>query len=231
MGENDKLYIKDRDITVPGELLAEGMEYLPAGKAYRDGEKIFACVVGMATVKGRVLKVIPLAGRYMPRRGDVIIGRVTGIGNSGWTVDINSPYNADLNIGEATREYIDLAKTEMSRYYDIGEYMLAEIIAITESKYVKLTTKYRPYRKLSTGNIICVSPAKIPRIIGKAGSMIKLLKDNSGCDVVVGQNGLVWIKGLPEKEALVARAIKLIEKESHKTGLTDKIKALMEANK
>lgn len=231
MGETDKLYIKDRDITVPGELLAEGMEYLPAGKAFRDGEKIYACTIGMATVKGRVLKVIPLAGRYMPRRGDVIIGRVTGIGNSGWTVDINSPYNADLNIGEATREYIDLAKTEMSRYYDIDEYMLAEIIAITESKYVKLTTKYRPYRKLSPGNIICVSPTKIPRIIGKAGSMIKLLKDNSGCDVVVGQNGLVWIKGLPEKEALVAKAIKLIERESHKTGLTDKIKALMEAGK
>jgi len=224
----EKLYVKDRDITVPGELIAEGLEFLPAGKAFRDGEKIFACTIGMVSVKGRVLKVIPLAGRYMPRRGDVVIGRVTGIGNSGWTVDINSPYNADLNIGEATREYIDLAKTEMSRYFDINEYMLAEIIAISESKYVKLTTKYRPYRKLSPGNIIVVSPTKIPRIIGKAGSMIKLLKDNSGCDVVVGQNGLVWIKGLPEKEALVARAIKLIEKESHKSGLTDKIKTLME---
>ncbi len=224
----EKLYVKDRDITVPGELIAEGMEFLPAGKAFRDGEKIFACTIGMVSVKGHVLKVIPLAGRYMPRRGDVIIGRVTGIGNSGWTVDINSPYNADLNIGEATREYIDLAKTDMSKYYDINDYMLAEVIAITESKYVKLTTKYRPYRRLSPGNIIVVSPTKIPRIIGKAGSMIKQLKDSSGCDVVVGQNGLVWIKGLPEKEALVAKAIKLIEKESHKSGLTDKIKALME---
>lgn len=225
----EKLYIKDRDIVVPGEILAEGMEYLPAGKAFRDGEKIFACTMGMASVKGRVLKVIPLAGRYMPKRGDVVIGKVTNISHSGWAVDINSPYNADLNIGEATREYIDLAKTEMSRYYDINDYMLAEVIALTESKFVKLTTKYRPYRRLSPGNIIVVSPTKIPRIIGKAGSMIKLLKDNSGCDVVVGQNGLIWIKGLPEKEALVAKAIKLIERESHKSGLTDKIKALMEA--
>ena len=167
----------------------------------------------------------------MPKRGDVVIGKVTNISHSGWTVDINSPYNADLNIGEATREYIDLAKTEMSRYFDINDYMLAEVIALTESKFVKLTTKYRPYRRLSPGNIIVVSPTKIPRIIGKAGSMIKLLKDASGCDVVVGQNGLIWIKGLPEKEALVAKAIKLIEKESHKSGLTDKIKAMMEAGK
>lgn len=224
----EKLYIKDRSITVPGELLAEGMEYLPAGKAYRDGEKIFACTMGIASIKGRVIKIIPLAGRYMPKKGDVVIGYVVNISHSGWTLDINSPYNADLNIGEATRDYIDLAKTDLTRYFDINDYVLAEIIAISESKYVKLTTKYRPYRRLSPGNVITVSPTKIPRIIGKAGSMIKLLKDGSNCDVVVGQNGLVWIKGLPEKEALVAKAIKLIEKESHKSGLTDKIKALME---
>jgi len=223
----EKLYIKDRDITVPGDLLAEGMEYLPAGKAYRDGEKIFACTMGMASIKGRVIKVIPLAGRYMPKKGDVVIGKVTGIAHSGWTVDINSPYNADLNIGEASRDYIDLAKTSMANYFDFNDYMLAEIISISESKYVKLTTKYRPYRKLSPGNIIMVSPTKIPRIIGKAGSMIKLLKDGSDCDIVVGQNGLVWIKGLPEKTALVAKAIKLIEKESHKSGLTDKVKNMM----
>ncbi|MFH0869273.1 MAG: KH domain-containing protein, partial [archaeon] len=120
-----------------------------------------------------------------------------------------------------------LAKTDMAHYFDYNDYMLAEIISISESKYVKLTTKYRPYRKLSPGNIIIVSPTKIPRIIGKAGSMINLLKDGSACDIVVGQNGLVWIKGLPEKTALVAKAIKLIEKESHKSGLTEKVKQMM----
>lgn len=223
----EKLYIKDREITVPGDLLAEGMEYLPAGKAYRDGEKILACTVGMASVKGRVIKVIPLAGRYMPKKGDVVIGKVTGIAHSGWTVDINSPYNADLNIGEASRDYIDLNKTDMAHYFDYGDYMLAEIISISESKYVKLTTKYRPYRRLSPGNIIMVSPTKIPRIIGKAGSMIKLLKDSTNCDVVVGQNGLIWISGLPEKAAIVAKAVKVIEKESHKSGLTDKVKQML----
>jgi len=224
----EKLLVKDRDIVVPGELLAEGMEYLPAGKAFRDGEKIHASTMGMVSLKGRVLKVIPLAGKYLPKKGDVVIARVTNIGHSGWTLDINSPYNADLNIGEATMEYIDLAKTEMSRYFGIGDYVLAEVIMVTEAKFAKLTAKRRPYRKLHGGNIIEVSPTKTPRIIGKQGSMINTLKDSSGCDVVVGQNGLVWIKGTPEKEALVAKAIKLIERESHKSGLTDKIKALLE---
>jgi exosome complex component RRP4 len=224
----EKLYVNDRDIVVPGEQLADGIEYLPAGKAFRDGEKILACTIGIVSVKGRVVKVIPLAGRYMPKRGDVVIGKVTNIGHSGWTLDVNSPYVADMNIGEATHEYIDLAKTEMSRYFDIGDYVLAEVIAISEAKFIKISAKHKPYRRLKGGNIIQVSPTKIPRIIGKQGSMINLLKDTSGCDVVVGQNGLVWIKGTADKEALVANAIKIIEKESHKKGLTDRIKQILE---
>ncbi len=227
----EKTKVKDRDIVVPGDLLAEGVEMLPAGKAYRDGDRIFASTIGIVSIKGRVIKVIPLAGRYMPKKGDVIIGRITSIGHSGWQLDVNCPYIADMNIGEATSEYIDLAKTNMAKYFDINEYVLAEVIAITDSKFVKITAKRRPYRKLKSGNIIEVSPTKIPRIIGKAGSMIKLLKNYSGCDIVVGQNGLVWIKGTPEKEALVANVIKKIEKESHTKGLTDKIKAMLEGKK
>jgi exosome complex component RRP4 len=224
----EQLFIKDREIVVPGDLLAEGIEFLPAGKAFREKEKIFASAMGLASVKGKVIKVIPLAGKYMPRRGDAIIGKVINISHSGWQLEINSPYAADLNIGEATQEYIDLAKTDMTRYYDIGDYAFLEVINISEGKFVKLTAKYRPYRKLKGGNIIEVSPTKIPRIIGKQGSMIKTLKDLSGCDIIVGQNGLVWIKGIPEKEAIVAAAIKRIEKESHTSGLTDKIKGMLE---
>ena len=116
----------------------------------------------------------------------------------------------------------------MSKYFAIGDYVFAEIISISEAGFVKISAKHRPYRKLHSGNVIEVSPTKIPRIIGKQGSMINILKDLSKCEILVGQNGIVWIKGTPEKEALVASAIKLIEKESHKPGLTDKIKQILE---
>ncbi len=220
----DKIYVKDRDIVVPGDLLAEGLNYLPSGKAFRENEKIFASTIGLINIKGRVIKVIPLAGKYMPKKDDIVVGRVIGISHHGWQIDINSAYNADLNVGEGVSEYIDLNKTNLSKYFDIGDYMLAGIINISESKFVKLTAKNRPYKKLAGGNIIEVSPTKIPRIIGKQGSMIKMLKEESGCNVAVGQNGWIWIKGIPENEAIVARIIKTIEAESHTTGLTDKIK-------
>jgi len=226
----EKIHIKDRDIVVPGDLLAEGMSFLPSGKAFREGDKIYAATVGLVSLKGRVIKVIPLAGKYMPKKGDVVIGIVTNIGYSGWMLNINSAYAADLSIAEASQKYIE-RDAELSKYFDINDYVLAEVTKISENKFVKLTAKRRPYRKLIGGNIIEVSPTKIPRIIGKAGSMIKMLKDLSGCDVVVGQNGTIWIKGTPEKETLVAKAIKKIEQESHTKGLTDKIKAMLGGKK
>ena len=39
MGE---LKVKDKDIVVPGEILAVGMDYLPAGGAVRENESIIA---------------------------------------------------------------------------------------------------------------------------------------------------------------------------------------------
>ena len=64
----------------------------------------------------------------------------------------------------------------------------------------------------------------MPRLIGKKGSMINMIKDKTGCKIVVGQNGLVWVKGKQEMEQIVKDTIKLIEKEAHTSGLTDRIK-------
>lgn len=225
----DKLYAKDKDIVIPGELLAEGMDYLPSGQAFREKDRLYASTIGLVSVRGRVIKVIPLSGKYMPKRGDAVIGRITGIGHSGWQADIECPYNADLSIADATMSYIDTRRTPMSEIYDIDDYVFAGVITISESMYVKLMTKDRQFRRLRGGNVLRVSPTKIPRIIGKQGSMISMIKTLTKCDIVVGQNGLVWIKGeSPVMEALADAAIRKIERESHTSGLTDKVKEMLE---
>ena len=53
-----------------------------------------------------------------------------------------------------------------------------------------------------------------------------LIKEKTGCQIVVGQNGIVWLKG--DKEDLAIRAIQEIEENSHITGLTEKIKEMLE---
>ena len=77
-----------------------------------------------------------------------------------------------------------------------------------------------------------VNPNKVPRIIGKEGSMINLIKDNTGCNITVGQNGLVWIKGDKVEDELYAKkAIMFVTEKSFASGLTDEVKKWFEKEK
>ena len=84
-------------------------------------------------------------------------------------------------------------------------------------------------RKLEEGRILNVASTKVPRIIGKQGSMVSMIKKATNCNIIVGQNGIVWIKGLnPEDEILTVETIKKIEKQAHFNGLTDEINAFLD---
>ena len=80
-------------------------------------------------------------------------------------------------------------------------------------------------RKLSGGKVINVEAVKVPRIIGKQGSMISMIKRKTGSNIVVGQNGIIWLQG--GDEALSTTVIKMVERESHKEGLTDSIEKFL----
>ncbi len=98
---------------------------------------------------------------------------------------------------------------------------------VDEVKKVKLGLKGRGLGKFRGGILIHITPTKVPRLIGKKGSMINMIKDQTKCEVVVGQNGVVWVKGKPEMERIVQKVIKTIEEEAHTSGLTDRIKNML----
>ncbi|MFQ5976358.1 MAG: KH domain-containing protein, partial [Candidatus Hydrothermarchaeales archaeon] len=75
--------------------------------------------------------------------------------------------------------------------------------------------------------ILEISPAKVPRVIGKKNSMISMIKRETGCQIVVGQNGKVWVDGKEESVNIVAETIKKIEKEAHTPGLTNRVKDMI----
>ncbi|RLJ03904.1 MAG: RNA-binding protein, partial [Candidatus Aenigmatarchaeota archaeon] len=156
-----------------------------------------------------------------------IIGRIEDIAFSHWIVNINSPYRGILPLNEAVTEFVDLTKTDITKYFDYDDIIFAEVTNVTKTKSVRLSMKNRKCRKLYGGRLIKVTPAKVPRIIGKSGSMVEMIKEKTNCQIVVGQNGIVWIKG--DKEALAVDAIQRIEENSHISGLTDKIKQMLEA--
>lgn len=221
------LLTKNKEIVVPGECLAEGMDYLPGQGTYRDGENIYSSKIGLVSVDGRAIKLIPLAGKYSPKRGDTIIGRITDVIMSGWLLDTNTAYHAMLNMKDGTTEFIPKG-SNLRKFFDFGDYIVCNITNVTSQKLVDVTMKGPGLYKLKGGRVIRINCNKVPRVIGKQGTMVSLIKNATGCKITVGQNGLVWVSGEPEKEILAIKTIKMVEEQSHKPGLTDEIKQFLE---
>jgi exosome complex component RRP4 len=212
-----ELLVKERQLVIPGEPLAAGLDFLPSQGSFRDENQIKSKILGLARIKDRFVGVIPLSGVYIPKPRDGVIGFIEDMQTTMWIVDINSPYTALLLLGEAVGEYVDLNKTDISVYYDIGDVIYSKVLNVSKTKRVQLTMDDHRTRKLIGGRILKITPSKVPRVIGKAGSMIEMIKDKTKCKIIVGQNGIIWIKG--ENEALATRAILTIERESHTSGL------------
>tara|TARA_Y100000034_G_scaffold106690_1_gene135582 strand:- start:923 stop:1606 length:684 start_codon:yes stop_codon:yes gene_type:complete len=225
-----KILFKDKDLVVPGDVLAEGMDYLPSGGAIRENDKIVANHLGLVNVDKRFVKVIPLTGRYVPRIGDTVIAEVVDMGFSGWYLAIGGPYEASLMMRDVA-EFVE-RDSDLSQIYNFGDLVIAKVGKITRHSHINLTTKGPGLRKISGGKVISITPSKVPRVIGKQGSMVQLLKEKTGCSIMVGQNGKVWIQGKdPDDELKATEAILMIENGSHIDGLTDNINKFLENKK
>jgi exosome complex component RRP4 len=111
---------------------------------------------------------------------------------------------------------------------DIGDAISAEIIAFDRNSGPFLGMKGRGLRVLTDGMILEVSPAKIPRIIGRRGSMINMINDHLKIQTIVGQNGRIWIRA-PNTEILrlAIKAFRTIEAQAHTNKLTDRISSML----
>lgn len=205
------LYVKNKELAVPGMLLADG-DYIYEDGTHKEHGKIYASVVGLVYVDRRKIKVVALKGKYVPKPGDSVIGIITDERFNGWKVDINSPYEADLN-----QKDIQLGRYQMLK---VGDLVYAKIVKITEIFETSLYAK-RPYGKLDNGILIEIQSVRVPRLIGRKGSMIKMINEKTGSTITVGQNGLVWIRG--GNKELAAQACQMVDREAHIPGLTDRV--------
>lgn len=208
----------DRKVVVPGDLLSEDAKKSGEGTFVRDG-RVYSLLYGLANYRDKI-NVIPLAGKYVPASGDNVIGIVKDITFSNWIVDINSPYDGLLHISEYPKR---VEADEMSKYLRIGSSIMTRVKDVDPTMKVELTLNDRKLGPIKTGRVIEISHTRVPRLIGKGGSMISMLKKELSCNIFVGQNGRIWISGGAEDMDLALRTILLIEKEAHTNGLTDRI--------
>jgi len=217
-----------RKITIPGEVLASGEDYLPGDGTEKRGNDIVAVRYGLLEETNKLFKVIPLSGVYSPRRGNVVIGKVENITFNGWVLDIGTPQTAFIPISETPR-YVD--KNGLDEVLDIGDMAIAKIMDISK-RGIDLTIKIRGLGRIDAGIIMRVNSNKVPRVIGKEGSMISMIKDETKCDITVGQNGFIWIQGdNVEDELFAKKAIMFIVENSFVEGLTEEVKKWFDGEK
>ena len=213
------IHVENKDLVIPGQILADD-EYYSGRGTFKENGKVCSSLLGRVSLRNKKIRVIPLKSKYVPKKGDVVIGKIKDVRFSMWDVDINSPYSGIL----PAFEVFGREKKELNKVYDVGDVLFLRVVDVDEIKKAKLGLKGRGMGKFKGGIIVDIAPTKVPRLIGKKGSMINMIKDKTKRKIVVGQNGLVWVKGNEDMEQLTREIIHLIEAEAHTSGLTNKIK-------
>ncbi len=189
------------NLKIPGDLLSDKPIHSLYG--YVDKGKTYATVIGMYRKK-----FIPLEGIYQPKIGDLIVGVVTDVKLFGYSVFVNLPYDTIISARSLDHDF----------ELDYGDIITATVASVSEVKSITLSNP----RKLRGGRVFDVPPVKVPRILGKNNSMITLIKQKTGCNIIVGHNGLVWI-GDKGNVPVAIRAIYKVAREAHMSGLTNRM--------
>jgi len=225
------VFYENRQLVTPGDLLAEN-EYINGENTYKENGKIYATRVGLFVAEDKRVHVVALKAFYLPMVGDTVVGKVLEVTLGGWVTDIRAPYLAMLRASDALERPFKPQKDDLPSLFDVGDIMVAKIVAYDRTRDPLLTVLERGLGKVTRGQIIEINPTKIPRVIGKQGSMVGMIKEETGCQITIGQNGRIIISGkTPEDERLAIMAIRKIEQEAHTSGLTDRVTEMLRKEK
>jgi exosome complex component RRP4 len=217
------VFYEKKQLVAPGDLLAEG-DYVPGDSTYKENGKIYANRLGLVDYDGRRVHVVALKAFYVPVPGDTVIGKVVETTPGGWIIDIKAPHLARLRASDVVERSFKPETTDLPSIFDVGDLIIANVVAYDRTRDPLLTVREPGLGKIMRGQLVEVTPTKIPRVIGRQGSMVSMIKRETGCQMTIGQNGFILINGRsPKDERLAFMALRKIEAESHTSGLTDRV--------
>jgi exosome complex component RRP4 len=216
-----------RKYVVPGDKIIEG-NFRPLMNVMKTGNAIIATRIGIAEAGRDGIKVIPLSGVYIPRVNDIVIGKITDHSSLSWEVDINSCFSAHLPAQDVFGRDFSPARDDMNRQLATGDLITARIIAFDRTRDPMLTVQDKDLGKIPRGELLKISATRVPRLIGKRGSMIQTIEQATQTRIMIGQNGIIVVMGKRlDGTQLAIRAIKMVEEEAHMSNLTQRIKILL----
>ena len=196
-----------------------------------DGKRVISTTIGLSDVSTDNVRVISLTGIYIPKIDDLVIGRIEYIFGNSWFADINSCYQGML-LGQDVFGRGSYPTTgEMKNRLDKGDIIFAKIANFDRQREPLISIADKNLGKIDSGELIKISPSKIPRLIGKQGSMIQTIEGSTNASITVGQNGLIVVSCDETNGLLKAlTAIRMIDEQAHIINLTDRVKKMLESD-
>jgi exosome complex component RRP4 len=219
-----------RKYVIPGDVITTG-PFRPEKNVYLDGNRIIATAVGISEIYDDSVRVIPLTGKYIPKINDLVIGKVLSHSSLSWELDINSTYVGFLPAQDVFGRDFSAHADELSSKLKKGDLVVARIANSDRSRDPLLSISDRELGKIESGELVKISPSKVPRLIGKRGTMIQTIETSTGAVITIGQNGWVVVSCENRNGLLKAiKAIQMVEKQAHIANLTDRVKSMLESN-
>ena len=219
-----------RKYVIPGDVITTG-PYRPEQNTILDGKRIIATTIGISEIYDDSVRVIPLTGIYIPKGKDLIIGKVVSHSSLSWEVDINSCYVGMLPASDVFGRNFQPNTDELTSKLSKGDLIAARIVNFDRSRDPLITISDRDLGKIETGELVKISPSKVPRLIGKQGTMIQTIEMATNATITIGQNGLVVVDCENSDGLLKAiKAIRMVDEQAHMANLTDTIKQMLESS-
>ena len=218
-----------RRYVIPGEVITSG-SFRPEQNVTVDGKRIVSTAVGVSEIYDDTVKVIPLAGKYIPKINDLVIGMVISHTSLSWELDINSCYVGFLPATDVFGRDFSAHADELATKLKPGDLVAARIANFDRTRDPLVTIADRDLGRIESGSMVKISPNKVPRLIGKRGTMIQLIESSTKSVVTIGQNGWVVVACDSAGGLLRAKkAIQMVNDKAHSSNLTEQVKEMLES--
>ena len=217
-----------RKYVIPGDVVTTG-PFRPEQNVILEGDKIIATMVGISEIYDDSVRVLPLAGKYIPKIDDLVIAKVNSHTSLSWELDINSCYVGFLPAQDVFGRDFSAHADELTSKLKTGDLVAARIANFDRTRDPLVTIADRDLGKIDSGVLVPISPSKVPRLIGKKGSMIQMIEMGTDAAVTIGQNGWVVVScESPEGLLKAKKAIEMVNEKAHVANLTDQVKEMLD---
>ena len=222
MADNKRKYV------IPGDVVTKG-PFRPEQNVILQGTEIISTTIGISEIYDDSVKVIPLTGKYIPKINDLIIGKVISHTSLSWELDINSCYVGFLPAQDVFGRDFSAHADELTSKLNAGDLVAARIANFDRTRDPLVTIADRDLGKIDSGDLVTISPSKVPRLIGKRGTMIQAIEMATNAAITIGQNGWVVVScESPEGLLKAKKAIQMVNEKAHVANLTDQVKEMLE---